>query len=727
MSNTKMQTQTSNALHNVIMEAGGKDRPPMLAPVAEGSSETTTEGYMENYKNVSQDIQDQLNVEAVAVRAEKTAMYCQSLALVAQQQPVYHPNHHTQYSSTRSQQATRNRGKAIVNSSSPIYDQEPATVTEDDEMSKEKEIDKLMALISLCTPVVQKSEIQCYNCKEYGYVSRECQKPKREKDAAYHKENMLLCKQEEARVQLNADQADWKDDTDDESGDQELEAHYMYMAQIQEVTLDVADIFGPIFDTEPLHKRHDEQDDNDELIKKHLRKFQAELDKYHDVNYASKVAIDCAKAKGDLIWWYPKFTPPGYKWKPRSTTGNVNPNVSMPLGNASRTANTLDPMTPRENDLFTDLVAHICIHYSSKKHPFLIQFDLMAKAHASQAWLCYRRLSHLNFDAINLLSKNNIITGLPKLKSSKDHICSSFLIDFLTLVQRGLHAQVRTVRTDKGTKFLNKTLHAYFAKEGIRHETSTAQTPEQNGVVERRNRTLVEAARTMLSAAKVPLFFWAEAIATTCFTQNRSLVNSLQRKTFTTSSTVELTVVKFFHISALLATSSEMVKILIKEGKGVAVFLWDHVSFDPGPQCPTMGYAQKEGIDFEESFALVARLELSDNSLRMLHISHLLYTRWTLKHHFFTVLKGRSVVNQPDGFVDPYHPDKVYHLKKALYGLKQAPRAWYDELSKFLVSKGFSKGSIDLTLFITKHGEDILLVQIYIDDIIFGSTNPKLS
>ncbi|GJY19174.1 retrovirus-related pol polyprotein from transposon TNT 1-94 [Tanacetum coccineum] len=98
------------------------------------------------------------------------------------------------------------------------------------------------------------------------------------------------------------------------------------------------------------------------------------------------------------------------------------------------------------------------------------------------------------------------------------------LIDFLRLVQRGLHGQVRTVRTDKGTDFLNKTLHAYFAQEGIEHQTLTARTPEQNGIVERQNRTLVEAARTMLSAAKVPLFFWAEAIATTCFTQNRSLV-----------------------------------------------------------------------------------------------------------------------------------------------------------------------------------------------------------
>nr|GFC67956.1 hypothetical protein [Tanacetum cinerariifolium] len=69
--------------------------------------------------------------------------------------------------------------------------------------------------------MVQKSGIQCYNCKEFRHVSRECQKPKRAKDAAYHREKMLLCKQEEAGIQLNAEQADWKDDTDNESDDQE--------------------------------------------------------------------------------------------------------------------------------------------------------------------------------------------------------------------------------------------------------------------------------------------------------------------------------------------------------------------------------------------------------------------------------------------------------------------------------------------------------------------------
>nr|GFB66332.1 hypothetical protein [Tanacetum cinerariifolium] len=103
--------------------------------------------------------------------------------------------------------------------------------------------------------VVQKSRIQCYKCKEFGHVARECQKPKRAKDAAYHRETMLLCKQEEAGIQLNAEQADWRDDTDDddELEDQELEAHYMYMTQLQEVSPDAADS-GPIFDDEPLQK-----------------------------------------------------------------------------------------------------------------------------------------------------------------------------------------------------------------------------------------------------------------------------------------------------------------------------------------------------------------------------------------------------------------------------------------------------------------------------------------
>nr|GEX40796.1 retrovirus-related Pol polyprotein from transposon TNT 1-94 [Tanacetum cinerariifolium] len=435
------------------------------------------------------------------------------------------------------------------------------------------------------------------------------------------------------------------------------------------------------------------------------------------------------------------------------------------------------------------------------------------------------------------------------------------------LVQKGLQAQVRVVRTDKGTEFLNQTLHAYFAAEGIKHQTLVARTPEQNGVVKRRNRTLVEVARTMLSATKVPLFFWAEAIATACFTQNRSLVIPRHEKTPHRIINDRKPSVKFFHIFGsvcyIVRDGENIDKMKEKGDECIFVGQWHlimtvvsksftvsaadapnqrqqyttpmNIHITPAPTCqvPTLaptvisfeninqaktyaenaqvaddefinifstrqtepknikeamadsawiesmqeelhqfdrldvwelvdrplytnvinlkwlwknkrdeentvirnksrlvakGYVQKEGVDFEESFAPVARLE----AVRLFiayaaHKSFTIYQMDVKTTCLYGPLKEEVYVNQPDGFVDPYHPDKVYRLKKALYGLKQAPRAWYDELSKFLLSKGFSKGSIDQTLFITKHMGDILLVQIYVDDIIFGSANPNHS
>nr|GFA67614.1 retrovirus-related Pol polyprotein from transposon TNT 1-94 [Tanacetum cinerariifolium] len=309
------------------------------------------------------------------------------------------------------------------------------------------------------------------------------------------------------------------------------------------------------------------------------------------------------------------------------------------------------------------------------------------------------------------------------------------------------------------------------------HQTSVARTPEQNGVVERRNRTLVEAARTMLSAAKVPLFFWAEAIATSCFTQNRSLIIPRHEKTPYHIINDRKSSVKFFHIFGSLCYIVRDGENLdkIKE-KVMHVFLWgillsqEHTGtrrhlesggemcmfaltmsqtepknikeamadsacieslqeelhqFDrldvwelvDRPLCRNVinmkwfwknkhdeensvirsksrlvakGYAQKEGVDFEESFAPVARLEAV--WLFIAYAAHKSFTVYQMdvKTSFlYGPLKEEVYLNQPDGFVDPYHPDKVYHLKKALYGLKQAPRAW----------------------------GDILLVQIYVDDI----------
>ncbi|KAG5532106.1 hypothetical protein RHGRI_026652 [Rhododendron griersonianum] len=139
------------------------------------------------------------------------------------------------------------------------------------------------------------------------------------------------------------------------------------------------------------------------------------------------------------------------------------------------------------------------------------------------------------------------------------------------------------------------------------------------------------------------------------------------------------------------------------------------------------GYNQEEGIDFDETFAPVARLE----AIRML-LAFACYKIFKLfqmdvKSAFLNGFISEEVfVKQPPGFQNHEFPEHVFKLSKALYGLKQAPRAWYDRLSKFLIENGFSKGKIDTTLFIKTKDHDILVVQIYVDDIIFGATNESL-
>nr|GEZ72722.1 hypothetical protein [Tanacetum cinerariifolium] len=138
------------------------------------------------------------------------------------------------------------------------------------------------------------------------------------------------------------------------------------------------------------------------------------------------------------------------------------------------------------------------------------------------------------------------------------------------------------------------------------------------------------------------------------------------------------------------------------------------------------GYRQEEGIDFEESFALVAQMEAIRIFLAYAaHKGFIVYQMDVKTVFLHGSLKEDVYVCQPEGFIDADHPRHVYKLKKALYVLKQAPRAWYNELSTFLLQNGFSKGIIDLTLFTRHFDNDILVVQVYVDDIIFGSINPR--
>nr|GEW07491.1 hypothetical protein [Tanacetum cinerariifolium] len=139
-----------------------------------------------------------------------------------------------------------------------------------------------------------------------------------------------------------------------------------------------------------------------------------------------------------------------------------------------------------------------------------------------------------------------------------------------------------------------------------------------------------------------------------------------------------------------------------------------------------VGYSQQEGIDYEETFTPVARIK--PIRLFLAYAAHKDFTvfQMDVKTTFLNeILKEEVYVGQPLGFVRKQYLDHVYALDKALYGLKQAPHAWFDVLSQFLNDSGFQKGSINTTLFIKKKGKHIMLIQIYVNDIIFGSTNPK--
>ncbi|KAJ9566817.1 LOW QUALITY PROTEIN: hypothetical protein OSB04_002783 [Centaurea solstitialis] len=495
------------------------------------------------------------------------------------------------------------------------------------------------------------------------------------------------------------------------------------------------------------------------------------------------------------------------------------------------------------------------------------------------------------------------------------------IILFVRKMERLNNLTVRSIRSDHGTEFKNSTLETFFDQKGISQNFSSVRTPQQNGVAERRNRTLIEAARSMLSEANLATQFWAEAVNTACYTQNRSLIHfrrtpyelfrnrkpsidsksddgiflgySSISKTYRVFNkrrqTIEETIhVKFDEsgptfphphenseinqwadsffqvpetsiidptpqdlpdgfeenplppseiptpplinatpitqitptepdqstnsedfsqttdpsvneatnllpdpsvneastsgqvyqppalrwtkdhpIDQVLGNPSSGIKTRRQSGN-ICLYVnfisenepkeIDDALRDPAwvpamqeelaefirnnvwllldeigtiirnkARLVAQGYRQEEGIDYDETFAPVARLE--EIRLFLAFAAHMNFKvfQMDIKNAFLNGKLNEEVyVAQPPGFVDPKFPDHVYKLNNALYGLKQAPHALYDTLSTFLLSKGFVRGKIDSTLFLKKYPKHILLVQIYVDDIIFGSTNPKL-
>ncbi|GJR83469.1 retrovirus-related pol polyprotein from transposon TNT 1-94 [Tanacetum coccineum] len=458
---------------------------------------------------------------------------------------------------------------------------------------------------------------------------------------------------------------------------------------------------------------------------------------------------------------------------------------------------------------------------------------LMAHATSTKSWLWNQRLSHLNFDTINDLAKNDLVTCLPKFKYDKEHLCPSceqgkskrasyppkpvpnskqrskdeapkVIKTFLKRITILLQSPVIILRTDNDIEFKNQILKEYFDSVGISHQASSVKTPQQNRLVKRRNQTLVEAARTMLIFSRAPLFLWAEAIATTTkkiietmnvtfdelsameFEQSSSKPK-LQGRLLDKSDVDELETQQQ-HVQHQLATIADNVPNAMFDGNTFVnpfatlstsaaessssqyvdpsnmhtfyqpyphEYQWtkDHpleqVIREPsrpvlirnqlrsdGDMCMyalthdeentvirnktcqvVRGYRQEEGIDFEESFASVARMEAIRIFLH--YVAHKSFTvfQMDVKTAFLHgTLKEDVYVCQPKGFIDADHPSHVYKLKKALYGLKQAPRASYDELSMFLLQNNFLKGTIDPTLFIRRFNDDILVPLRNVDD-----------
>ncbi|GKA54759.1 retrovirus-related pol polyprotein from transposon TNT 1-94 [Tanacetum coccineum] len=420
---------------------------------------------------------------------------------------------------------------------------------------------------------------------------------------------------------------------------------------------------------------------------------------------------------------------------------------------------------------------------------------LMAKASPTQVWLWHRRLSHLNFDYINLLSKKDVVIGLPKLKYVKDQLCSSCEVS--KAKRSSFKSKTETVPSSKGrlnllhmdlcadtTALSQQELDLLFGplydeffttgtlsvnKSSSPTDNSKQQdtpltpnilssteptTPTTNVNVEENNDNQAADTRFQHDEFVNPLCTLVREIAES----SSCNIDNLNMHTFYQPHDSEYRWTKDHPLEQVrgnpskpvqtrrqLATDPEMCMFALtmstSEPKNIKKAMtdsaWIETMQEELHQFDRLQVWElvdkpfgktEEGIDFEESFAPVARLEAVWIFIAYAAHKYFPIYQMDVKTTFLNgPLKEEVYVAQPDGFVDPDHPEKVYRLRKSLYGLKQAPRAWYDELSNFLMSKGFTKGTIDPTLFTIRYGEDILLVQIYVDDIIFGSTNPKFS
>ncbi|GJZ43915.1 retrovirus-related pol polyprotein from transposon TNT 1-94 [Tanacetum coccineum] len=534
---------------------------------------------------------------------------------------------------------------------------------------------------------------------------------------------------------------------------------------------------------------------------------------------------------------------------------------------------------------------------------------LIAKATIDESNLWHRRLGHINFKNMNKLMTRNLVRGLPSKFFKNDHCCvacqkgkqhkASYKAKLVNSISKPLHMLHMDLFGPTNVKSLMKKSYCLVVTDDfsrfswvfflatkdetsgilktfiteienqldhkvkvIRCDNGTEFKNSQNDVAERKNRTLIEATRTMLVDSKLPTTFWAEAVNTACYVLNRVLVIKPHNKTpyelirgrpplidFMKPFGCPVTILNtrdhlgkfdekadegyfigYSVISKAMRVFNKRTRIVEKtlnirflenspneKGNGpdwlfdidslifgndyddveeevdmnnvytsytasddpFTKFLKDHpqeqftslgeqitktfkivclpvFSLKRNPRrdkwetgtkwvfrnkkdergilvknkarIVAQGYTQEEGIDYDEVFAPLERIEAIRLFMAYASFNGFVVYQMDVKSAFLYVkIEEEVYVCQPLGFEDPNFPNKVYKVEKALYGLHQAPRAWYETLSTYLLDNGFHRGQIDKTLFIKRHKDDILLVQVYVDDIIFGSTKKELS
>ncbi|GJR74316.1 retrovirus-related pol polyprotein from transposon TNT 1-94 [Tanacetum coccineum] len=493
----------------------------------------------------------------------------------------------------------------------------------------------------------------------------------------------------------NVEQADWRDDTDDEPKDQDLEAHYLYMAQIQEVTADAANNSGPIFDAEPNNRGEDDQDDDDDLARERdllaslIEKLKCEIDESKDRNKllesSNKTLVD--KLKREIEDFKNKN-----KCLESSNNHFKEANTKLAKNNQLmfKDLKKFQAKLDRYHDL--NYASKVEIDYAKAKGELIsykVSFENTFNEYTRKINDLNQMISEMKKE---LIAHQETITIMSQEKEAQHKFYKTCedkeIVKVISLENKVKSTEMVKIvdkMKEKGDAFIlfgilpliSSNKHYFLATNHPSAQRWTKDHPLEQ-VIGNPSQS-VRTRRQLETDGEMCMF-----ALTVSRTEPKNIKEAMADSAWIESMQEELHQFDRLDENTVIRNKSRLV---------------------------AKGYAQKEGIDFEESFAPVARLE----AVRLFiayaaHKSFTVYQMDVKTTFLYGPLKEEVYVNQPDGFVDPYHPDKVYHLKKALYGLKQAPRVWYDKLSNFLVSKGFAKGFIDPTLFITKHGEDILRV-----------------